>query len=237
VIFDPSWRFTAAKEKFVVPLNRYAFGTTKNERVTTTITRADFEQMRAIAHEVNPASPTSPPSPTASQPPAAGTASSQPAASPSSSPPKDRTSVASDQRPAGATSASTGSAAPTVAQPPQKEEPELTPTGRTSADPKQSRAATESLSAAKAIRETFAREAATIAQIDVAVNPENGSIVLRGSVPDEQLKKSIEEKAKQAAKGARIDSQIAVEKKPASTPTPSVNSPAKEPAPTPPRVR
>lgn len=49
-LFDPSWRFTSAKEKFVVPLNRYSFGATRDEPVMTDITREDFDAMRALAH-------------------------------------------------------------------------------------------------------------------------------------------------------------------------------------------
>jgi osmotically-inducible protein OsmY len=91
------------------------------------------------------------------------------------------------------------------------------------------------LSAAKAVRAALDQEAATIARIDVDVNPENGQLVLRGSVGDERMKKSIEEKTAQAAKGAKIDSQITVEKTQQEPATPA--SPAKPPAATSPAPR
>lgn len=67
-LFDPSWRFTNAKEKFVVPLNRYTFGTTKGERVMTALTRDDFEAMRAVTHEGGPPKPPPPVSTLAATP-------------------------------------------------------------------------------------------------------------------------------------------------------------------------
>jgi sporulation protein YlmC with PRC-barrel domain len=223
-LFDPSPRLTGAKEKFVVPLNRYSFGTVKGDRITTMLARADFEQMRNIAHEpgsVGKTPPTSPtaansPSPTSNVAPAAQppspSASSTPAQAKSAS--TDQKNMAANQRPANEAKSPTGtSAGSTSTQPPQKNQPELTPTGRTAADQKQAAPAGDSLTAAKAIRAMLDLEAATVARIEVEVKPENGSIVLRGSVADEQLKKSIEDRAAQAAKGARIDSQIAVEKK------------------------
>lgn len=77
VLFDPSWRFTAAKERFVVPLNRYSFGTAKGERVMTTVTRADFDQLRTITDEAPPAETAAkssvPPQPHAPAPAASGT--------------------------------------------------------------------------------------------------------------------------------------------------------------------
>ena len=233
----------------MVPLNRYSFGTTKDERITATITRVDFEQMEKITHDASTPAPTSPGPQMARPAPAAGTASAPPAgtgakapatpaAAQSSAPAASKTAnayqkaVAAKQASAGAPSpAKAPAAAPTGSAPPQNAEPELTPTGRTVADQKAAAPAAGSLSAVKAIRAALDQEAAAIARIGVEVNPENGNIVLRGSVTDESLKKSIEEKAAQAAQGAKIDSQIAIENRTAgrrSNDTP----PAKSPAPT-----
>lgn len=62
-LFHPSWQLTSAKEKFVVPLNRYSFGSAKDERVVTVLTRDDFDAMGAITHQAVASGPTPPPAP------------------------------------------------------------------------------------------------------------------------------------------------------------------------------
>jgi sporulation protein YlmC with PRC-barrel domain len=97
------------------------------------------------------------------------------------------------------------------APPPKESTP--APTGKTSADQTPGGADAKLLQAAQAVRASLDKEAASLARVDVRVNPENGRLVLRGSVADENLKKAIEEKAAQASSGAKIDSQITVETK------------------------
>jgi osmotically-inducible protein OsmY len=68
------------------------------------------------------------------------------------------------------------------------------------------------VSAALAVRKAL-DEDASLARLDVAVMPENGKLVLSGSVNSAQLKTTIEEKARRAASGKSIDSKITVESK------------------------
>ncbi len=85
----------------------------------------------------------------------------------------------------------------------------LTPTGHTSseqtpmADPKL-------ITAAHSIREALDNDPTT-AHADVRVVPENGKISLEGKVNTESQKTSIESKARQAANGCPIDSQLKVD--------------------------
>ena len=49
-----------------------------------------------------------------------------------------------------------------------------------------------------------------LARLNVAVTPEGGKLVLRGSVATSQLKTAIEEAAEKAAKGKQVDSQVTI---------------------------
>ena len=86
----------------------------------------------------------------------------------------------------------------------------LTPTGQTSADQNPKNADPTLLSSARAIRKSLDADD-SLARLDVVVTPGPGKILLRGKVANEQLKSSIEQKAKAAAAGAAIDNQITVE--------------------------
>lgn len=82
----------------------------------------------------------------------------------------------------------------------------LSPTGKTSAE--QTPDADPALvSAARAIRRALDDDP-QLSSVFVTVAPENGKIVLRGSVKDQSLIKSIEQKAERAAMGKQIDNQI-----------------------------
>jgi sporulation protein YlmC with PRC-barrel domain len=91
-------------------------------------------------------------------------------------------------------------------------EPTLTPTGQTSADQMPANADPALVSAALAIRKALDANPA-LARLDVSVMPQNGKLMLRGSVATNQLKTSVEQTAEQAASGKEIDSQLTVETK------------------------
>lgn len=223
-LLDPSWRLSDTKDKFIVPLNRYSFGETKNEPAILAITPADFDRMRSLTGEGEPGAPSVAKAAAAAQsaakgktaaaspaqapaaPPAQGQASSaaaQPAATPKAPAPNGK--VAESQTP------SQPSAAPAQAKEAsssQANAPQPSATGKTSAEQNPA-APAGSLAAAKAIRKALDQDAAA-AQIEVDVNAANESIVLRGTVANPEAKKTIEAKAAQTAKGAKIESQIGV---------------------------
>lgn len=94
-----------------------------------------------------------------------------------------------------------------ASKPASDREATLSPTGKSSAD--QNPAGTSDLvSAARAVRKALDDDA-TLARAGVMVTPENGRLILRGSVTAEQ-KSAIEEKAERAAGGQEIDSQMTV---------------------------
>lgn len=104
-----------------------------------------------------------------------------------------------------------------AAQPPAKATAEAqgspSPTGKTSAEQMPAGADGALMQAARSIRTALDEDAAALARVEVQVSPENGHLVLRGSVADENLKKSVEATAAAAAKGAKLDSQITVQGK------------------------
>ena len=108
-------------------------------------------------------------------------------------------------------SAEPAAPAQTPAQPstgPVEEGP-LTPTGRTSAE--QTPAADAQLvEAARAVRRALDDNSALATQ-KVQVTPEGEKLILRGSVPDAQIKANIESTARDAASNAPIENQIRVE--------------------------
>jgi len=86
--------------------------------------------------------------------------------------------------------------------------PELSPTGKTSAEQSPS-IDPDLMSTARAIRESLDGDD-SLRAADIEVKPENGRIVLRGTVKDEALKNSMEKKARAAAADHDIDFQVTV---------------------------
>lgn len=84
----------------------------------------------------------------------------------------------------------------------------ITPTGQTSADQTGS-TDPKLVTAVHAIRQALDNDPMT-AHADVRVRPENGKIALKGKVSSDSLKSSIESKARGAANGIDIDSQLKV---------------------------
>jgi sporulation protein YlmC with PRC-barrel domain len=107
----------------------------------------------------------------------------------------------------------TAPAAPASGAQPQQPEKAPTPTGKTSAEQAPAGASAELLRSAQAVRASLDSDAASKGRVEVQVSPEKGRLVLRGSVADEQRKKSIEEQATKAASGVPLDSQITVQAK------------------------
>lgn len=90
-------------------------------------------------------------------------------------------------------------------------EPQLTPTGKTSADQTPTGDAAL-IGAAQAIRAAL-DENAELASADITVKPEDGRLMLRGKVKSEALKKSAIQAAEDAAKGKSVDaSELTIEK-------------------------
>ena len=91
---------------------------------------------------------------------------------------------------------------------PQNTDENLTPTGRTSAE-QNLNADPELVTAAQAIRKALDDDP-SFARLDVRVTPESGKLHLRGTVQSDDLKRSIEEKAKEAAGSQEIKSELKV---------------------------
>lgn len=88
----------------------------------------------------------------------------------------------------------------------------LTPTGQTSADQNPQGASGTLITTARAVRKALDDDA-TLARLNVQVTPENGKLVLRGTVGSEELKSTIQEKAKRTVHATEIDNQLTVENK------------------------
>lgn len=225
-LFDPADRFMEAprfmsrNDKYVVPLDRFSFGAERSGEAMSTLARNDFAPVAHSAEKTIPAppppgtgrialdqppqvkmekTPVAPPEPT----PAAN--SEKAASAPAQK--SEKPVVASREAKASGGDSHTGPSAPSG----QPSTSALTPTGKTSAD--QTPAASPALvQAAQGIRSALDQDA-QLARAGVQVAPENDRIVLRGSVADENIKKSIEAAAGKAGQGAKIDSQIAVKHK------------------------
>lgn len=84
----------------------------------------------------------------------------------------------------------------------------ISPTGRTSAE--QNPAANGALlTAARAVRQALDRDPA-LARLNVRVEPQNGRIVLHGTVPTPNDKSTVDAAADQAAQGFHVDSELGV---------------------------
>jgi hypothetical protein len=167
--------------------------------VASTSAPANARTDRADTNGVNPAAvaanPAANPNPATINPEAAAQADAK---SPTASPPF--------RHEQGQDIASTVPASPSARTPAQDT---LTPTGRTSAD--QAPSTDPALNgAALAVRKAL-DDNPSLARLNVAVTPENGKVVLRGSVASAQLKTATEDTARRAAKGRMIDSELTIE--------------------------
>lgn len=185
-LLEPSRRIGASDEKFLVPLNQLAIAGKGGRDITTQLSPADFQQAAQFDRTAS----------------VGGTAKQSGNASDLSM--RQSQNVAAD--------ASAGTAAPAaLGENGRATHPAdaLTPTGHTSseqtpvADPKL-------ITAAHSIREALDNDPTT-AHADVRVVPENGKISLEGKVNTESQKTSIESKARQAANGCPVDSQLNVD--------------------------
>ena len=198
-LVDPAKDFASTDAKYLVPIQRLNLASTGNV-VTTTLTRADFDQ--AQLQSITAAATT--PSTTAgvTQPPTTTAPDETPLA------PTGRDTTDRSQTVAGTTPPTQ----PTPPAPPTdttRTDEQLSPTGRTSAE--QTPQADAGLKAsARIVRQALDQDIA-LAAANVQVMPENGKLVLRGSVRDQQTKSNVDRAAKQAASDAQIDNQITIE--------------------------
>jgi sporulation protein YlmC with PRC-barrel domain len=224
-LFTPARReFGEARRKFIVPLSRFSFGTAKDERATTLLSRNDFapaqsgtgiavlgvplstEHQSAVSAPAT--APGAPQATVAAAPPAAAPAAPATQATTEQLTPTGRPADQS-KSPPNPKAAPRSDAAAAPANQKSNEDAQLGPTGKTSAE----QTPRESAPAVEAVQKALREEPLT-AQADVHVSFEPAKLIVRGKVKDEAEKKAIEQKAQQAAKDTQIDSQLTIEKAP-----------------------
>ncbi|MDO8544325.1 MAG: PRC-barrel domain-containing protein [Opitutaceae bacterium] len=230
-LIDPDNEFTKSDEKFLVPFAQLQIGG-KKERIVSSLSAADFEPGKASATAAtstasSPTSSTTASTDTTAQGTTAqgtdqsgastsvASADSTKSTTPTtSSGTQSGQSVASSSTPsstsseqvAGQTKKSSDSSVASSSTTTHADSA-LSPTGKTSADQIPANADPSLMAAARAVRQALDQDP-SLAHLDVRVTPENGKLILRGSVEDEELARSVEKKAKSAASGQQVESQL-----------------------------
>jgi hypothetical protein len=88
---------------------------------------------------------------------------------------------------------------------------QLTPTGKQSSDAIPAGTDPALATAAQSIRKAFDDDA-DLSKLQITITPENGKVVLRGTVSDPMQKNAIDKKAREGANGQPIDNQIMMQK-------------------------